>query len=200
MNLAYCMDCMEAMKQMPDKCFDLAVVDPPFGGAGGKIGRTGGTWAEKYAKKLRRGISPWGKNTSMSFSASHAIRSSGAATISAFRRRTASWFGTKSTSRKISQWRCASTLGRLFRKTQSCSQCRAAAFPTGSTPPKSQEHYTLGFFSIIQNRATRSLIPTSVAVQAASPHMTQGSTLWASRSTATTLKSRKNALKHTPHR
>lgn len=27
----YNMDCMEAMKQMPDKCFDLAIVDPPYG-------------------------------------------------------------------------------------------------------------------------------------------------------------------------
>lgn len=25
------MDCMEAMKQMPDKAFDLAIVDPPYG-------------------------------------------------------------------------------------------------------------------------------------------------------------------------
>lgn len=24
MNIAYNMDCMEAMRQMPDKCFDLA--------------------------------------------------------------------------------------------------------------------------------------------------------------------------------
>ena len=31
MNTAYNMDCMEAMRQMPDKCFDLAVVDPPYG-------------------------------------------------------------------------------------------------------------------------------------------------------------------------
>lgn len=30
MNIAYNMDCMEAMKQMPDKYFDLAVVDPPY--------------------------------------------------------------------------------------------------------------------------------------------------------------------------
>lgn len=28
---------MEAMRQMPDKCFDLAVVDPPYG-----IGESGG--------------------------------------------------------------------------------------------------------------------------------------------------------------
>lgn len=31
MNVAYNMDCMEAMKQFPDKYFDLAVVDPPYG-------------------------------------------------------------------------------------------------------------------------------------------------------------------------
>ena len=29
-NVAYNMDCMEAMRKMPDKCFDLAVVDPPY--------------------------------------------------------------------------------------------------------------------------------------------------------------------------
>ena len=28
---AYLMDCMEALKAMPDKAFDLAVVDPPYG-------------------------------------------------------------------------------------------------------------------------------------------------------------------------
>ena len=27
----YNMDCMEYMRSMPDKCFDLAVVDPPYG-------------------------------------------------------------------------------------------------------------------------------------------------------------------------
>lgn len=29
-NGCYCMDCMEGMKQFPDKFFDLAVVDPPY--------------------------------------------------------------------------------------------------------------------------------------------------------------------------
>lgn len=28
---AYNMDCMEAMRAMPDKCFDLAVADPRMG-------------------------------------------------------------------------------------------------------------------------------------------------------------------------
>lgn len=31
MNEAYCMDCMEAMRAMPDKAYDLAVVDPIYG-------------------------------------------------------------------------------------------------------------------------------------------------------------------------
>lgn len=30
-SIAYNMDCVEAMRGMPDKCFDLAVVDPPYG-------------------------------------------------------------------------------------------------------------------------------------------------------------------------
>lgn len=41
----YNMDCMEGMKQFPDKFFDLAIVDPPYGinvgnssmGAGGGV-------------------------------------------------------------------------------------------------------------------------------------------------------------------
>lgn len=28
----YNMDCMDGMKEFPDKYFDLAIVDPPFGG------------------------------------------------------------------------------------------------------------------------------------------------------------------------
>ncbi len=31
MNEAFNMDCLEAMRAMPDKAFDLAVVDPPYG-------------------------------------------------------------------------------------------------------------------------------------------------------------------------
>lgn len=30
-QLAYNMDCLEAMRLMPDNAFDLAVVDPPYG-------------------------------------------------------------------------------------------------------------------------------------------------------------------------
>ena len=37
MNVAYNMDCMEYMRTLQDKAFDLAVVDPPYG-----IGDDGG--------------------------------------------------------------------------------------------------------------------------------------------------------------
>lgn len=72
----YNMDCVEGMKQFPDKYFDLAIVDPPYGGGsdeydattqryGGRfskyfekdkpqidVDRTGGTWASKYRKNI----------------------------------------------------------------------------------------------------------------------------------------------------
>jgi site-specific DNA-methyltransferase (adenine-specific) len=41
-------DCMEVMREFPDKYFDLAIVDPPFG-LGDKL-VAGGTWSVKYQK------------------------------------------------------------------------------------------------------------------------------------------------------
>lgn len=38
MNVAYNMDCLEAMRQMPDKAFDLACCDPPYGDGNAGIG------------------------------------------------------------------------------------------------------------------------------------------------------------------
>lgn len=59
MNVAYNMDCLAAMREMPDKAFDLAVVDPPYGSGlpdenvgSGTVARTGGTWAAKFGKKI----------------------------------------------------------------------------------------------------------------------------------------------------
>lgn len=40
---AFLIDCMEYMKTIPDKYFDLAVVDPPYGsGAAPEQGKIGG--------------------------------------------------------------------------------------------------------------------------------------------------------------
>lgn len=49
----YNMDCMEGMKQFPDKYFDLAIVDPPYGIKmdGGKIGGDNLGTATNYIKK-----------------------------------------------------------------------------------------------------------------------------------------------------
>lgn len=56
MNVAYNMDCMEYMRSLPDKAFDLAVVDPPYGGGATAQERErelhgGGT--ERYAGRHR---------------------------------------------------------------------------------------------------------------------------------------------------
>ena len=120
-SIALNQDCLSYMTTLPDDYFDLAVYDPPFGDGSSQIvnvererenfpgsgtdsdsdltdtrktvTRTGGTWAEKYGKKSSRGTLPRRKNTSMKSFASHAIRSSGAAITSTFRRLAASWYG-----------------------------------------------------------------------------------------------------------
>ena len=43
-------DCIDVMKRYPDKYFDLAVVDPPYGSFNGTIERTGGSWSKKYQR------------------------------------------------------------------------------------------------------------------------------------------------------
>ena len=67
MNVAYNADCLAAMREMPDKAFDLAVVDPPYGlerfKHGGsvvnKYGSEKGVWnntkpTQEYFKELFR--------------------------------------------------------------------------------------------------------------------------------------------------
>ena len=50
-QVAYNMDCMEAMRQMPDKAFDLAIVDPPYGiGINHNMGRRKGDKPSDYKK------------------------------------------------------------------------------------------------------------------------------------------------------
>lgn len=49
-NIAYNEDCMEVMRRYPDKYFDLAVVDPPYGGGGWSNPTRFGGRFERYAK------------------------------------------------------------------------------------------------------------------------------------------------------
>lgn len=74
----YNMDCMEAMKEFPDKFFDLAIVDPPYGinvgsasmGAGGGGGSSQESVSGKRKKRIGGGYrtiggsKPFGKNPS----------------------------------------------------------------------------------------------------------------------------------------
>lgn len=48
-----CADCMEVVKGASESLADLAVCDPPYAKAGGKVERTGGTWAAKYGTSIR---------------------------------------------------------------------------------------------------------------------------------------------------
>lgn len=70
LNNYYNCDCLEAMKEMPDKFFDLAIVDPPYGGGASKdsedtfkgaiSGRFGGNF-DKYKIKATRTGGTWNK-------------------------------------------------------------------------------------------------------------------------------------------
>ena len=49
----YNMDCMQGMKEFPDKYFDLAIVDPPYGDGGGEW-----SGAERFGERFDRYRSP----------------------------------------------------------------------------------------------------------------------------------------------
>ena len=53
-SIVYNMDCMEYMRTLPDKAFDLAIVDPPYGdGNGGNAKRFGGMFGAVYGENTR---------------------------------------------------------------------------------------------------------------------------------------------------
>jgi site-specific DNA-methyltransferase (adenine-specific) len=53
LNRLYLMDCMEGMKQFPDKYFELAIVDPPYGIGANKMTLGNGK------RKIYRGSEDW---------------------------------------------------------------------------------------------------------------------------------------------
>lgn len=52
------MDCMEAMREMPDKAFDLAIVDPPYG-LGDRLSDGGGKLKNTPMAVLYRNSTKW---------------------------------------------------------------------------------------------------------------------------------------------
>lgn len=77
----YNRDCMDAMREFPDKFFDLAIVDPPYG-----IGISSNPVRQAHDKK--DGTTTYqAENTSRSFSEYHRTRLYGAAITSHFLQR-----------------------------------------------------------------------------------------------------------------
>ena len=192
----FCADCMDGMKKYPDKFFDLAVVDPPYGGGGkglpekndsagcltstGRVARTGGKWAAKYGKKSLPGTTRQAKSILMSCFAFPSNKSSGAEITFRYRRAAAFWFGKNPTSRKTSQWRSANMPGRVSRTMRKSFGIRASAARMKNTfiPQKSQSPCTNGFLRNTQSLATQSLTRTWVAGVAALQRAKRGLTLW----------------------
>lgn len=60
----YNCDCMEGMREFPDKYFDIAIVDPPYGdgsqGGGGTAYNRFGGWFDRYkeVQQVRREVRP----------------------------------------------------------------------------------------------------------------------------------------------
>ena len=70
----YNMDCMEAMKQFPDRFFDLAIVDPPYGDPAGKIG---GATVRRMFRPLQGGTDSGSGSTDTSIRHSRISRGGG---------------------------------------------------------------------------------------------------------------------------
>ena len=57
------MDCLEFLREQPDKSFDLAVVDPPYGGANDLSINGGGRFGERFDRyKCSRTGGTYGKD------------------------------------------------------------------------------------------------------------------------------------------
>lgn len=59
MNTAYNMDCLSAMREMPDKAFDLAVVDVPYGIGAADYTRGGKQYGKSKAPSFEYGRKKW---------------------------------------------------------------------------------------------------------------------------------------------
>lgn len=163
MNFGYYnIDCMEGLKQIPDKYIDLAIVDPPYGDAGckfqngerfgerfdryKKIDRRGGQWASKYEKKIVGwDNAPPPEYFDELFRVSRFCIIWGGI-ISIYRQREISLYGGKSQYLKRSQWQCVNMPGRIFRVTlKFTKQLRKERRTTrGFTRHKSQSLFTSG--------------------------------------------------------
>lgn len=90
-----CCDCMDFMKQFPDNFFDLAIVDPPYGIGISNSKEIGYKGKNVYKPKQWDKKAPNKSYFVELFRASKNQIVWGGAITSIFRRRGASWFGTR---------------------------------------------------------------------------------------------------------
>lgn len=198
MNIAYNMDCMEGMKQFPDKYFDLAVVDPPYGLPPNSSNGRG----KLKGRAFNQGkISSWDSappaSILKSFSGFPKIKSFGAGTISICLRAAGLLFGISSSHGITSP--NANTHGQAIIPLPnyfSLTTGRAIK----SIPRKSQLPCTSGFSKTMQSRDSRFLTRIWAVAPPELPPMMLALILWDMKSAKNTSTSRNSGFKTTSPR
>ena len=198
MNIAYNRDCMEGMKQFPDKYFDLAVVDPPYGLPPDSSNGRG----KLKGRAFNQGnISSWDSappaSILKSFSGFPKIKSFGAGTISIYLHAAGLLFGISSSHGITSP--NANTHGQAIIPLPnyfSLTTGRAIK----SIPRKSRSPCTSGFSKTMQSRDSRFLTRIWAAAPRELPPMMPGLILWAMKSGKNISTCRRSGFKTTSPR
>ena len=184
-------DCMDILKQLPDKCVDLVLTDPPYGGGGylgskrtrtlrrtlqqvpyqqhGQAGATSRNTCKGVSLKtiptLDTGMSPPVKKSLMKFSGFPKTKSSGEEIILTRPRQDVLMFGASSQLAKNLQWPWQSMLGRLLTTMQNYGNL-PHKIRADSTQHKNPLHLLQSKLNCIQRKGKPSWI---VSVEVALP-------------------------------
>ncbi len=154
----YNMDCMDGMKQFPDKYFDLAIVDPPYGiNVKTNMGR------RKNAKNNNNPIANWDSappNKSYfdelfrNCFVFQNIRLFGAEIILNYRQQNRLLFGTSRICQSVFRFQCANTLGLILILPQKHS-ANLYEMKAEYIQHRNPYSYMNGFCKTMQNREIR---------------------------------------------
>lgn len=164
-NIAYNVDCMEYMRTLPDKAFDLAVVDPPYGiSINNNMGRRKGDKPSNYKRVTWDDEIPDKIYFEELFRVSkHAII--WGAIIFIFRQRNAFWYGENRKLVRTYRFLCLNMRGQIWTEHQkSLLGCQMKKID--STRRKNLFRFMRGFSTGTQNVVTKFLIHTLGAVPA----------------------------------
>ena len=201
-NRAFNMDCMEAMRSMPDQCFDLAVVDPPYGiKISNNMGRRKGERPSEYKKVTWDDAPPppeyftelvrVSKNQII-FGANHFVSLIPAADSSCW----ICWDKGFSSEVSFASFELAWTSFDRPSKRVALSSAQAGRIH----PTKSRWRCMPGFFNTMQSKGTGSWTHTWGAGQAGSPRGTPAWTSQGTRSTRSISRPRKSGSSNTPRK